>query len=64
VTTQNDELASGTALPIALTDGYQAAFWVGAAVAVVGLLVSIFLVRGRDLRGHEAVVGEPAFEGA
>jgi predicted MFS family arabinose efflux permease len=62
VTTQKDELASGTAVPVALTDGYQAAFWVGAGVAFVGLLVSIFLVRGRDLRPHEAVIGEPALE--
>jgi EmrB/QacA subfamily drug resistance transporter len=64
VSTQKDELAAGTAVPVALTDGYQAAFWVGAGVAFVGLLVSIFLVRGRDLRPHEATVGEPALEGA
>ena len=28
------------------------------------VLVSIFLVRGRDVRPHEAPVGEPALEGA
>jgi hypothetical protein len=27
------------------------------------VLVSLFLVRGRDLRAQEAVVGEPALEG-
>jgi len=63
VTTTNDEVASGTELPVALTDGFQHAFWVGAGVALVGVLVSIFLVRGRDLRLQEAVIGEPALEG-
>jgi hypothetical protein len=40
------------------------AFWAGAAIAAVGLLVAIFLVRGRDLRPQEAEVHvpEPALE--
>jgi urea transporter len=63
LSTTNDEVASGTELPVALTDGFQQAFWVGAAVAFVGVLVSLFLVRGRDLRTQEAVIGEPALEG-
>jgi MFS family permease len=63
VSTTTDEVASGTAMPVALTDGFQQAFWVGAAVAFVGVLVSVFLVRGRDLRPQEAVIGEPALEG-
>jgi EmrB/QacA subfamily drug resistance transporter len=63
VTTTEDEVASGTRLPFALTDGFVNAFWAGAAIAFVGLLVSIFLVRGRDLRPSEATVGAPAFEG-
>jgi hypothetical protein len=29
-----------------------------------GLLVSIFLVRGRDLRAQEPAVAEPTLEGA
>jgi len=60
--TTNDAIASGTDLPFALTDGFQAAFWVGAAVALAGVLVSLFLVRGRDLRPQEIPVGEPALE--
>ena len=64
VTKTSDELASGTQAPIALTDGFVNAFWAGAAIAFVGVLVSIFLVRGRDVRPHEAPVGEPALEGA
>ena len=62
VTTTNDELASGTQVPFALTDGFVNAFWAGAAIAFAGLLVSIFLVRGRDLQEQEATIGEPAFE--
>jgi EmrB/QacA subfamily drug resistance transporter len=62
VTTTEDEVASGSGIPTALTDGFVNAFWAGAAIAFVGLLVSIFLVRGRDLRPSEATFGEPAFE--
>ena len=43
-------------MPVALTDGFVNAFWAGAAIAFVGVLVSIFLVRGRDLRAAETVV--------
>jgi len=62
--TTDDELASGTALPAALTDGFVNAFWAGAAIAFAGVLVSIFLVRGRDLRLAEPVVPKPALEEA
>ena len=50
--------------PVALTDGFVNAFWAGAAIAFVGVLVSIFMVRGRDLRQQEAPVAEPALEAA
>jgi EmrB/QacA subfamily drug resistance transporter len=59
VSTTEDELARGVAQPSALTEGLANAFWAGAAIAFVGMLVSIFLVRGRDLR-----VSEPALEDA
>jgi MFS family permease len=64
VSTTDDEIASGTAAAIALTDGFVNAFWAGAAIAFAGVLVSIFLVRGRDLRLPEPVVSEPALEEA
>jgi EmrB/QacA subfamily drug resistance transporter len=64
VSTTDDKLASGTALPAALTDGFVNAFWAGAAIAFAGVLVSIFLVRGRDLRLQEPVVPKPALEEA
>jgi hypothetical protein len=40
------------------------AFWAGAAIAFAGVLVSIFLVRGRDLRLPGQVVPTPALEEA
>jgi len=64
VSTTSDEIASGTQTAFALTDGFQAAFWAGAVIAFAGVLVSLFLVRGRDVRPQEALVAEPAFEAA
>jgi EmrB/QacA subfamily drug resistance transporter len=64
VSTTDDAVASGTAIPNALTDGFVNAFWAGAGIAFAGLLVSIFMVRGRDLQPQEVTVGEPAFENA
>ena len=64
VSTTSDEVASGTQTAFALTDGFQAAFWAGAVIAFAGVLVSLFLVRGRDVRPQEALVAEPAFEAA
>jgi len=64
VSTTDNALSDGTAVPQALTDGFVNAFWAGAAIAFVGVLVSVFMVRGRDLQQQEVVVGEPAFERA
>ena len=59
-----DAFASGAQQPVALTDGFAAAFWAGAAISFAGLLVSIFLVRGRDLQHQESGATEPALEAA
>ena len=65
VSKTDDALATGTAAPVALTDGFQAAFWTGAGIAFLGVLVSLFLVRGRDLtQEQDAHAGEPALEAA
>jgi EmrB/QacA subfamily drug resistance transporter len=64
VTTTDDAVADGTAVPVALTDGFVNAFWAGAAIALVGLLVSIFMVRGRDLKPQEQPALEPALDSA
>ena len=64
VSTTDDAVADGTAVPQALTDGFVAAFWAGAAIAFAGVLVSIFMVRGRDLKPQEAPATEPILEAA
>jgi EmrB/QacA subfamily drug resistance transporter len=63
--TTSDELATGSSRAVALTDGFQAAFVGGTAVAIVGVLVALFVVRGRDLK-ETALAGEmePALEAA
>ncbi len=63
VSTTDNAVADGAGVPVALTDGFVNAFWAGAGIAFAGLLVSIFMVRGRDLR-QEAPVAEPALEAA
>ncbi len=62
--TTSSSVRSGTAVPSALTEGFRAAFWTGAAIAFVGVLVSIFLVRRSDLQSQEAVAGDSVLETA
>jgi EmrB/QacA subfamily drug resistance transporter len=64
--TTSDELAAGSSQAVALTEGFQAAFVGGTAVAVVGVLVALFVVRGRDLAEKAAMseAAEPALEAA
>jgi EmrB/QacA subfamily drug resistance transporter len=64
VSTTSDAVAAGTETTIALTEGFQAAFWAGAAIAFAGVLVSLFLIRGRDFQEQEAQALEPALEPA
>jgi EmrB/QacA subfamily drug resistance transporter len=61
--TTTSDLKDGTAPALALTSGFQAAFIAGAIVGLVGVLVSIFVVRGRDLV-QEAPDAVPVFEQA
>jgi EmrB/QacA subfamily drug resistance transporter len=63
-TTTNDEVASGTALPSALTDGFEAAFIWGGVVAAVGILVTLVLVRRKDLEAPVEELPEPMLEAA
>jgi len=63
--TTTDRVAAGAQQAVALTDGFQAAFIGGVAVAAVGILVAIFVVRGRDLETAPAGAGlEAALEPA
>ena len=65
--TTTDKFAAGAAKATALTDGFQAAFTAGAAVGVVGILVALFVVRGRDIATEPVTVpagAEPVLEAA
>jgi EmrB/QacA subfamily drug resistance transporter len=44
-----------SALPNALTEGFQAAFLGGAAIALLGLVATLVLIRGSDSRAHVAL---------
>jgi EmrB/QacA subfamily drug resistance transporter len=59
--TTGDSVATGDPVPVALTDGFEAAFWAAAAVTTVGILVSLFIVRGSDLK-QEEVEAVPALD--
>jgi EmrB/QacA subfamily drug resistance transporter len=50
--TTSDAVASGTAMPSALTEGFQAAFAVGAGFAIAGAILAMILVSGRASREH------------
>jgi MFS family permease len=60
--TTSNALESGTGVPFALTDGFQAAFIAAAAIAVVGVLAAVVLIRRDDLTPQEVFEVEPALE--
>jgi hypothetical protein len=61
----DDVLATGgSALPNALTEGFQAAFLGGAVIAALGLLATLILIRGRDSRAHVELGQQPAAQPA
>jgi EmrB/QacA subfamily drug resistance transporter len=63
--TTDDALASGTPVPAALTDGFQAAFVGASAIALAGVLVALLVVRRQDLaKEPEATGAAPALDAA
>jgi EmrB/QacA subfamily drug resistance transporter len=63
-TRTDDATAAGSALPAALTTGFESAFIGGAAIAAVGILVGLIAVRRKDLADQEEaepVAVTPAF---
>jgi MFS family permease len=58
-----DLLESGSGLHQALTEGFQVAFLGGAAIAMLGFVLTLVLIRGSDSRAH-VEIGEAATEGA
>jgi EmrB/QacA subfamily drug resistance transporter len=59
-----DEVAQGTAMPNALVDGFQIAFWVGAAIAAVGAVAALVFIRRRDLEAVPVPEAVPALDAA
>ncbi len=57
----DDAVASGSALPTALVDGFTAAFLAGAIIAALGILAAATLIR-RDELEQPVEAGEPAFD--
>lgn len=43
-----------------MTDGFRAGFWVGTAVAALGLVASIVLVKGRRAETPQAALAPTA----
>ena len=61
-----DSLGTGSALPVALVDGFSTAFLVGAIVAAVGVVASLTLIRRDELEVEVASERsvEPALDAA
>jgi EmrB/QacA subfamily drug resistance transporter len=60
----SDALSSGgSSLPSALTDGFQAAFLGGSAIALLGFVLTLVLIKGSDSRAH-VEIGKAEAEGA
>jgi len=61
--TQIDDAAAaagGAPSPAALTDGYADAFMVGAAIAFLGVIATLVLIRRRDSQAHVELGAAPA----
>jgi EmrB/QacA subfamily drug resistance transporter len=54
------EIVSGVAQPEALTAGFQLAFWVGAAIALVGVVAALVLIRQEELAPAGEAAAVPA----
>jgi EmrB/QacA subfamily drug resistance transporter len=56
--TTTSRLADGSQRAVALVDGFHAAFVGGTAVAAIGVVVALFVVRGRDIETSPALAPE------
>jgi EmrB/QacA subfamily drug resistance transporter len=56
-------LSDGSGLKNALTDGFQTAFLGGAAIAALGFVLTLVLIKGSDSRAH-VEIGKAEAEGA
>jgi EmrB/QacA subfamily drug resistance transporter len=60
ISTTEDRVASGTAVPTALVDGFHNAFWVAAFIAAIGIVASVALIRREELERVADDVPVPA----
>jgi predicted small integral membrane protein len=58
----SDAVASGAALPVALVDGFTAAFVAGVIIAGLGIVAALTLIRRDELEQQQAPDAEPAFD--
>jgi len=56
-------IINGSRDPVKLTEGFQAAFYAGAGLAVLGLIASLVLIRSSDSRAHVELGAEEAAAG-
>ncbi len=61
-----DAVGTGSALPVALVDGFSSAFTVGAVIAALGLVAALTLIRRDELEDvvEAATAGEPLLDAA
>jgi EmrB/QacA subfamily drug resistance transporter len=59
----SDLLSGGSGLKSALTEGFQTAFLGGAAIAALGFVLTLVLIKGSDSRAH-VEIGKAEAEGA
>jgi EmrB/QacA subfamily drug resistance transporter len=62
ISATDDKLGAGAAVPDALVSGFQAAFWVGAAIAALGFVAALVLVRDEELAPAAVTEVEPILE--
>jgi EmrB/QacA subfamily drug resistance transporter len=60
--TTDDAVAAGTALPSALVDGFTTAFLAGVAIAGLGIIAALTLIRREELEQAPPVEAEPALD--
>jgi MFS family permease len=58
----SDALTAGTELPLALVDGFTAAFIAGVVIAGLGIVAALVLIRREELEHEQAPEEEPAFD--
>jgi MFS family permease len=60
ITHTENEVAAGTAVPQAMTSGFQLAFWVGAGIALAGVVAALALIRQEEIAVAPETVPVPA----